>query len=81
MAKIKYKAVFPEGTVLTRSSHRTYTHAWAWWGIRKDGSNTASSGFSRSALHANKAMTTEINNFGRAGGTVTRSHITEVEIV
>ena len=54
--KIKYTATLSDGTILTRSSERPYTHAWA---IIWDGDKLGSSGFSGSRLLAEKAAAAE----------------------
>jgi ribosomal protein S11 len=50
--KIKYTATLSDGTILTRSSERPYTHAWA---IIWDGKELGCTGFSGSRELAEKA--------------------------
>lgn len=69
MAKIKYQATFADGTVITRTSHRTYTHAWRIVRgapvrgeyLYKDG--FTHTGFSGSAALAQKAIASERGRF------------------
>jgi hypothetical protein len=58
MAKIKYQATFADGTVLTRSSYRGYTHAWRLvWSGGDLNKYTGTKGFAASAELAHKAAT------------------------
>jgi hypothetical protein len=50
--KIKYTSTLADGTVLTRSTERTYSHAWA---VYCDGQLTQYTGFSGSKELAQKA--------------------------
>jgi len=64
MAKTKYSATFSDGTVLTRSSDRTYTHAWRLIWTGGDLSKYAGTkGFAASAELAHKAAAARLSSF------------------
>lgn len=53
--KTKYSVTFPDGLTLTRSSDRTYTHAWRTTATTDSGRRVARSGFAASLELATKA--------------------------
>ena len=76
----KYSATLSTGGVVSRNSHRTYTHYWRAWGRDEaNGFSGGDGGFAGSAELATRAVASTISRLRKSGGHNAQFHSEIVE--